>query len=128
MLRLAAVAVVLALLALDANASAPGRAVTLALPHAPAAHQDVVLRVQAGFLKRGMEIDVYDAGGKLLGTVSPFAIRGHREAGAYSIPLGHAPPRRLRLRLVLTEFGEKPRAPTAQELRGVTVQFIDVTN
>lgn len=125
---LAAAFAVLALLAPGTDAAAPGRAVTLALPHAPAANQDVVLRVRAGFLKRGMAIDVYDAGGKLLGTVSPFAIRGHREAGTYSIPLGHAPPHRLRLRLVLTEFGEEPRAPTAQELRGVTVQFIDVTN
>lgn len=127
-MRLAAALFALLALTLPAaNAAAPGRVVTLTLPRAATANEEVVVRVRAGYLRRGMEIDVYDARGTLLGSVSPFAIRGHREAGTYSIPLHAVQARRIRLRLVLTDAGEPPRAPTTAEVRGVTTAFVPTT-
>ncbi|MEI9993654.1 MAG: hypothetical protein WDM91_03580 [Rhizomicrobium sp.] len=127
MRRLAAALALLALLAPGADAA--GRIVTLTLPRAAAADEEIVLRVRAGVLRRGMEVDLYDGRGSLLGTVSPFAIRGGHEAGTYSIPLGThpTPGRRLTIRLVLTEFGKPPRAPTRLEVRGVTSAFVGIT-
>jgi hypothetical protein len=87
--------------------------------------QSLVLRVRAGVLRRGAEIDVY-GNGVLLGTVSPFATPGGSEAGGYTLPLPaslqHA--RRIALKFVLTEAGRKPRAPTARELRDARLTAI----
>jgi len=112
-----------ALLAQQADAAA-GRVVTLTLPRQAAANEDVVIRVRAGVLRRGMEIDVY-SGDALLGTVSPFGVRGTHDAGTYTIPLRSAPHgSRIQVRLVLTDAGKPDRAPTDRELRGVTLAFV----
>ena len=114
------------LLAQQVDAAA-GRIITLALPRPAAANEDVVLHVRAGVLRRGMEIDVY-SGDMLLGTVSPFGVRGTHDAGIYTIPLKATPRgRRIQVRLVLTDAGRPDRAPTDKELRGVTLAFVRKT-
>lgn len=99
---------------------------TLVAPRAATPTEEMVVRVQTGVLAHGAEIDVRDARGALLGTISPFGLRGGQSAGTYTIPLG-AIARRAVVRLVLTEAGRPPRAPTSREVRGVTLDFIAVT-
>lgn len=124
MRRFAAALALLAFFTQPAWAAEVGRIITLTLPRQAAANEDAVLRVRAGVLRRGMEIDVY-GDGVLLGTVSPFGVRGTHDAGTYTIPLRRAPHgRRIQLRLVLTDAGKTDRAPTNRELRGVTLAFI----
>ena len=107
------------------GAAAAGRLITLT-PHARRGTEQV-LRVETGVLRRGIQIDVY-ANGALIGSVSPFAIRGGHAAGTYSIPLRAADvaARRLRIRLVLTEPGKPDRAPTAREVRSVSLAGLPV--
>ncbi len=114
----------LALLALPAGAGEVGRIVILSVPQVATPNDDLVLHVNAGVLRRGMEIDIY-TGNTLLGTVSPFAVRGAHAAGLYAIPV-HVPrmSRRLRIRVVLTDAGEPDRTPTAKELRGVSLDIV----
>jgi hypothetical protein len=121
-MRLRRAAALFALLALTAPGAeaAAFRDVRIVLPN-PVAPGDLMLRVRAGVLPRGAEVDVYDGHGTLLGTVSPFGVHG--EAGTYTIPLhgGTTPARSITVRLVLTEAGRPPRAPTLREVRGVTL-------
>ncbi len=120
-MRLGKAAVLLAWLALTATVAeaAAFRAVRVAVP--AVASDSTVLRVRAGVLPRGAEVDVYDDHGALLGTVSPFGVHG--AAGTYAIPLhpGMTGARSLTVHLVLTEAGKPPRAPTLREVRGVTL-------
>ncbi|MEJ0025555.1 MAG: hypothetical protein WDN01_05955 [Rhizomicrobium sp.] len=128
-MRIAAAALALfALLGQPASAAA-ARVVTIAVPRTVPASENLVLRVRAGVLPRGAEIDVYGEGA-LLGTVSPFAVRGGQGAGTYTIPLPDRLARRGRvtIRLVLTEAGAPPRAPTRRELRGVALVAIGATH
>ena len=128
MTRLAAALAVLVLFAQDARAAA-GRFFVLTQSHAATADEAVILRVHAGFLRKGDQIDIYDGDGTLLGSVSPFAVHGS-EAGTYTITL---PPalgarRRIAVRLVLSAFGHPPRAPTQRELHGVSLDTMAVTH
>ncbi|HEX4302253.1 MAG TPA: hypothetical protein VHZ78_05640 [Rhizomicrobium sp.] len=120
-MRLRKAAALLACLALTASGAeaAAFRAVRIAVP--AAASDNSVLRVRAGILPRGAEVDVYDNAGVLLGTVSPFGVHG--EAGIYTIPLhsGMTRMHSLTVRLVLTEAGKPSRAPTLREVRGVAL-------
>ena len=117
----AAFIVLLVLMASGADAAA-FRDVRLVLPRAAPARVDVALRVHAGRLPPGSEIDVYGEGGALLGTISPFGARRGHEAGTYTIPVRASlvQGRRLTVRLVLTQPGKPPRAPTRGEVREVT--------
>ena len=122
-------AALLTLLAFGASeADAAGR-YTLVVPRAAAADEALAVQIRIGVLKHGSEIDVA-SGAVLLGTVSPFAIRGKHEAGTYNVPLPGTMRRgtRVTIGLTLTHFGDKPRAPTAQEVRSVKLVYLDVTN
>jgi hypothetical protein len=125
----AALLVLLALGSLEARAAAAAGQYTLVVPRAPHADEALAVQVRVGVLQHGSEIDV-TSGGVLLGTVSPFAIRGGHEAGTYTVPLAGVNRRgaRVAIRLTLTHFGNRPRAPTAQEVRSVRLVYLDVTN
>jgi hypothetical protein len=124
----AALLALLALSSLGAWAAAAGQ-YTLVVPRAPHANETLGVQVRVGVLQHGSEIDV-TSGGVLLGTVSPFAIRGGHEAGTYTVPLTGVDGRgaRVAIRLTLTHFGNRPRAPTAQEVRSVRIVYLDVTD
>jgi hypothetical protein len=66
-------------------------------------------------------INVTTPSGQPLGTISPFGVRRGQDAGTYTLPV---PPDAIRdarvsARLTISQPGAPPRAPTAQEVRGV---------
>ena len=126
MIRPAAIAVaLLALLAQSVQAqngsAAAAREMTLALPHSLAAGETAAIEVQVGPISRGRVVNVTTANGQPLGTISPFGVRAGQDAGTYTLPV---PPEAIRdgrvaIRLTISQAGGAPRAPTAQEVRGV---------
>ena len=107
------------------TATATGaREITLALPHELRTGENAWLQVQVGPIARGQEINVTTASGQPLGTISPFAVRPGQDAGTYPLPLPAEAIRdgRVAVRLTISQAGGPPRAPTAQEVRGVKVQ------
>lgn len=104
----------------DAGAAA-AQEIALALPHELRAGEAAWLDVQVGRIGRGQEINVTSASGLQLGTISPFGMRLGQDAGTFTLPL---PPDAIRdgrvtVRLTISQGGGPPRAPTAQEVRGV---------
>jgi hypothetical protein len=117
----------LALLVQPAYAAA-GREVTLVLPHALRAGETAWLKVRVGAIARGEEIEIETTEGRLVGVISPFGIRSGHEAGTYTIPLPAAAisDDRVSLRLSLDLYGHEPRAPTAEEVKSVSVKIVRV--
>lgn len=110
-------------------ASAPGRLVSLALPHAPGDGEAVWVEVKLGRIERGAEVEVETTAGQSLGVISPYGIRSGAQAGTYTVPV---PPEavsdgRLKLRLTLNQYGRAKRAPTAKEVKGVRLKLTRVT-
>jgi hypothetical protein len=117
-MRLTAVAL-LALLAQAGN-SALAQDLTLSLRRPLRAGETAFIEVQVGAIGR-REIDVTTAAGAPLGTISPLGVRFGQEGGSYPLPVprdairnGH-----LSIRLTIKDSGGSPRAPTAEEVRGV---------
>lgn len=111
-----------ALLAPPASA-ADGRLVTLRLAHALRDGETAWLQVQLGPRVGGQQIEISTPDGRLLGVISPHGIRSGREAGTYTVPI---PPdaisgREVPLRLLLNVSDHTQRAPTAQEVKKITV-------
>jgi len=117
-MRLAAAAFVL--LALVAQNPTAAQELTLALPHPLGAGETAFIEVQLGTLAKGRVVTVTTAAGQPLGTISPFGVRPGQNAGTYTLPVPAAAIRdgRLAIRLTISQPGG-PRAPTAQEVRGV---------
>jgi hypothetical protein len=105
-------------------ADEPAQTLSLTVPRALAAGEIVWIEVRAGPLRRGQEISVTTAAGQPLGTISPFGIRSGQDAGAYSLPVPADAIKdgRLTIRLSISEIGGA-RAPTTQEIRGVTLKI-----
>jgi hypothetical protein len=96
---------------------------SLVLPHALAAGEAAAIEVQVGPISRGRVINVTTAAGQPLGTISPFGTRAGQDAGTFTLPVPAEAIRdgRVVLRLTISQAGGPPRAPTAQEVRGVKV-------
>jgi hypothetical protein len=120
----------LAALALLAHLALNGKAVlaqdaaqsmALQLPRPLAANETAFIEVQLGRIGRGRTIEITTASGQPLGTVSPFAVRTGHDAGTYPVPIPKDAIRdgRLSIRLTISQPGGSPRAPTAEEVRGV---------
>jgi hypothetical protein len=94
---------------------------TLVLPRTLRAGEIALINVQVGPISRGQQINITTASGQELGVISPFGVRRAQDAGTYTLPV----PRnvvhdgRISIRLTITQPGAAPRAPTAQEVRGV---------
>ena len=113
----------LAHLAEAAMAQEAARVMTLVLPRPLAEGAQAWIDVQLGRLGPGQEIDVTTATGRDLGTISPFGMRAGQAAGTFTLPVPadaivHG---RLTIRLAVTQAGAS-RAPTADEVRGVTLK------
>jgi hypothetical protein len=104
----------------EANVAA-AQDVTLALPRALRAGETAAVEVQLGPISRGSVLNVTTASGQPLGTISPFGARPGQEAGTYTLPIPPDAIRdgRLAIRLTVSRSNAPPRAPTAQEVRGV---------
>jgi hypothetical protein len=116
----AAAFALLALLAQNGNAASADD-IRLVVPRPLRTGETVRIEVQVGPIGRGQEIDVTTASGQELGVISPFGVRLGQDAGTYTLPV---PPDAIRdgsvsVRLTITQFSGPPRAPTAQEVRGV---------
>jgi hypothetical protein len=113
----------LAHLALNGTALAQDAAqsMTLELSRPLAAGETAFIEVQVGPIGRGRTIEVTTASGQPLGVVSPFGVRTGQDAGTYPLPVPQEAIRdvRLSIRLTISQPGGPPRAPTADEVRGV---------
>lgn len=101
-----------------------GRVETLVLPNALRPGETAWLEVKVGVIARGAEIEIATTSGRVIGVISPFAVRAGNEAGTYTLPL---PPEaisndRVSLRLSLRYSGNS-RAPTLQEVQSVHVKI-----
>jgi hypothetical protein len=123
----------IALLAQGASAPTPAtpsaeRRIVLTLPRTPAAQEAAWLSVRVGVLPRGLRILVLSDDGKLLGSISPFAIAPGKEAGTYTIPLPDDAVKegQVAVRLVVEERGVT-RSPTGSEVEDVGLVYAPVS-
>jgi hypothetical protein len=115
----------LAFFALLAQPSA-GRVETLVLPHALRSGETAWLEVTVGVIPRGAEIEVATTSGRLLGVISPFAIRSGNPAGTYTLPLPAEviSDSRVSVRVSLNYYHSQ-RAPTQEEVKEIRVKIAD---
>jgi hypothetical protein len=113
-----------------ASAEGKHRALTLALPRAPASDEAVALRVKVGILPRGARVVVRLPSGEIVGSVSPFGVLPGRKAGASMIPLPAKAIENGKVQLIF-EVEEKgrpaARPPTKKEMEAVELVFLPVT-
>lgn len=119
-MRIAAPAL-FAVLLLQGGCAAAGDYRELALPHAPRPGERVYLEVRLGALAPGQELQLTDARGRSLGTLSPHGARAGREAGTFVLPVPADAVRagRLRVRLSVTRAGAPARAPDDNEVEAL---------
>src|SRR3954471_12775053 len=117
--------VLAALVILALAEQTPGRLITLPLPHKAAAGDAVWLKITVGELERGSEVVITTASGRIVGIISPYAVRSGREAGVYTVPV---PPdaiakNRVTLRLSIDQGRHPRRAATVEEVKTVQVSI-----
>jgi hypothetical protein len=126
-MRLASAALALLALVMPAAGAAAqeqGREIVLNLPRPLAAGETAFVEIRVGPIGRG-SIGIQTASGHSLGTVSSFGNRPGQNAGAFTVPV---PPSaiqngRLALRLTIRQTDGSTRAPTPDEVRGVTLRI-----
>jgi hypothetical protein len=104
--------------------SGAGRLETLVLPHALRPGETAWLEVTVGAIPHDAEIEIAATSGRLLGVISPYAVRSGNEAGTYPVPL---PPEaisndRVSVRLSFHHSGLS-RAPTQQEVKSIRLKI-----
>ena len=116
-MRLATAALVVIALA----ATSVAQELTLTLPRPLGAGETAFIEVEVGTIGKGHIVNIATASGQPLGTISPFGARPGQRAGTYTFPVPADAIRdgRVAIRLTISEPGGPPRAPTAQEVRGV---------
>jgi hypothetical protein len=124
-MRLAAAVVLVALLTpIESSAQTQGRDVVLTLPRPVAARETAFVEIEVGTVARGTQIALSTDTGRELGVVSPFGARPGQSAGRFTVPI---PPDAIRdgrvaLRVTIRQ-GDTRRAPTGEEVRGLTVNI-----
>jgi hypothetical protein len=119
----AAAGVLLSGAAAATSAGPTNRVVEVTVPRGIAANETADLEVQTGVLTRGAQVDVRTPSGRLIGTISPFAIRPGQPAGTYSFPLTRDEIRDGHVTVCLSVrlAGQPARAPTPAEIGQVTI-------
>ena len=89
----------------------------------PAGGETIELQIATGPLPRGAKIVAMTGQGEVLGAIVPYALPGRDKGSTATIAV---PPRalvdrHLHLQLQLVEPGKPPRAPSADEVRGVNL-------
>jgi hypothetical protein len=108
--------------ALAQNESATAQSLTLALPRAMVPGETAWIEIELGAISKGRVVTVTTADGQPLGTISPFGARPGQDAGTYPLPVpaGVVRDGRVAIRVTISDLGGgPPRAPTAQEVRGI---------
>jgi hypothetical protein len=115
--------VVLLHIAQDVHAAPAYDELTLVLPHPLRANETAVIAVRLGVIGPGQEINVAFMSGATLGVISPYGIHYGQPAGTYTLPVPANAIRidRISIRLTISGAGSAPRAPTAEEVLGVTL-------
>jgi len=105
------------------------RVYDLPLPRAAAGGEMLVARVTVGPLKAPQRIIVRTRSGEIAGTISPFGAQARQNSGVYTIPVPDSAIKdaHVRLLLQLDQKDAPPRAPTAEEVRDIRVEWIPVT-
>jgi len=101
----------------------------LPLPRAIGLGEALVARVSVGPLKAHQRIVVRVRNGQIAGTVAPFGAQARQGSGIYTIPIPENAPQNGEVRLLVEveEKNAKTRAPTIDEVRGITLAYIAVT-
>ena len=98
------------------------RTVTLTPSGAPS--RIAFLVVTLGALPSGGEVEITGVDGKLLGSLSPFALRAGTEAGTYTVPLPAAAVHNGQVTVHLSlRSGDTARAPTTDEVKSVRAEW-----
>ena len=101
----------------------------LEVPRAGGPGEMLVARVTAGPLKTHQRIIIRVRNGEIAGTVSPFGAQARQGSAVYTIPLpGDAvKDGTVRLLVEVEEKNAPTRAPTAEEVREITLAYIPAT-
>ncbi|QWP75756.1 hypothetical protein J5226_19415 [Lysobacter sp. K5869] len=120
-MRAAAIACGFAALLLQGGCAAAGDYRELALPQASRPGERLYLEVRLGALAPGQELQVSDARGRSLGTVSPYGVRAGNGGGTFVLPVPADAVRagRLRVRLSVTRAGAPAREPASDEVEAL---------
>ncbi|HEX8874296.1 MAG TPA: hypothetical protein VF780_06670 [Nitrosospira sp.] len=104
--------------------------IELELERPPTPQEAVWIQVRAATLPRGVEIRVSTRDGTLLGTVSSLGESRGREIVTYAIPLPETAivNNRVQLRLEVDEPGAPVRAPRPDEVEGVNLVYVPISN
>ena len=107
-----------------ASGSAEARhAVTLTLSGAPDGRV-AFLVVTLGALPSGGEVEITGTDGKMLGSLSPYALRTGASAGTYTVPLPSDAVHNGQVTVQLSlRSGDTARAPTADEVKAVRAEW-----
>jgi hypothetical protein len=114
-------AVALAVLLIQGGCATAASALELVLPRAPLPGEQVVILVEVGRLGGAGEIEVATSDGRLLGVVSPYAVRAGQAAGTYTIPVAaeRMDGDRIVVRLRVTSSHQAAHPPSADEVLSV---------
>jgi hypothetical protein len=116
----------LAVAAQSEHSGSAGRSVSLALPKTIEQTDKIWLRLQIGNLTKGSEIEIWSAGGRFLGVISPFvpSSRDPRDAATYTVPIPRdaVSDNRLELRLIVNGPNNIERAPTKRDVRSIKLK------
>jgi propanediol utilization protein len=83
------------------------------------------LVVTLGALPSGGDVEITSTDGKMLGSLSPFAVRAGTEAGTYSVPLPAGVVHDGRVTVHLSVHGgDTVRAPTADEVKSIRAEWV----
>jgi len=128
-MRRAKLVLALALLCTQGGCWAARDAIVLKLPPAHAQGDTLYLEIELGVVGAGQEIEMTTEDGRLLGVVSPHAIRPGRAAGTYTLPLpAEAIDRgRLRVRVNVTRSDAPVRPASEQEVRSLRIVAMPAT-
>jgi hypothetical protein len=111
------------------SAAAKQRTYDLPLPRAVRSGETLAVRVSVGPLKTHLRIIVRIRNGEIAGTVSPFGAQARQGPAIYTIPLaaGAVKDGVVRLLVEVEDKNAGTRAPTAEEVRNITLAYVAVT-
>ena len=116
-----------ALLMGPARAAEPLKVIELPLPRAAVGQEALRLKLTAGSLPRGALLRVTTEDGRPIGTVSPFGTVPAGQDYELALPKGAANGATVRLQIQIQTPNSSPRAPTADEILGLSLVYVPVT-
>jgi hypothetical protein len=108
----------------------PSKLLVLTPSRAAEPHEAIWLKVTVGPLPRGSRLSVTDEDGKLVGTITPFGAGVGQTSLDYTLPLpkSAASGGPVRLRMEMLKPGDASRPPTPNEVLGVQLVYVPVSD